>query len=115
MASGDRVETRLVNPTTLTATDTALGAAVVAASHVWVIKQVILCNTAAIDRLVYLGIGNTVTGGTSSRFIHGLPIAGNDVIVLDTAIVLNAGDRLWGYSDSGSAVNITVVGWDKTL
>ena len=115
MASGDRVETRLVNPTTLTATDAALGAAVVPAGNAWVIKQVILCNTASIDRLIYLGIGNTVTGGTSSRFIHALPIGSNDTIVLDTAMVLNAGDRLWGYSDAGSSVNITVVGWNKTL
>lgn len=115
MASGDRVETRLVNPTALTATDAALGAAVVATGHAWVVKQVMLCNTSGTDRLVYLGIGNTVTGGTSSRFMHALPIAAYDTIILDTAVVLNAGDRLWGYSDAASAVNVTVVGWDKTL
>lgn len=115
MASGDRVETRLVNPTQLTATDAALGSAVVATGRAWVIKQIILCNTSGVDRLVYLGIGNTATGGISSRFIHALPVAGFDTTVLDTAMVLNAGDRLWGYSDSASAVNIVVVGWDKTL
>ena len=115
MASGDRVETRLVNPTALTATDAALGAAVVAAGHAWVVKQVMLCNTSGVDRLVYLGIGNTVTGGTASRFMHALPIAAYDTIILDTAVVLNAGDRLWGYSDAASSVNVTVVGWDKTL
>jgi hypothetical protein len=115
MASGDRVETRLVNSTALSATDAALGSGVVAAGHVWVIKQVMLCNTSGTDRLVYLGIGNTVTGGTSSRFMHALPIAGYDTIILDTAVVLNAGDRLWGYSDFAGSVNVTVVGWDKTL
>ena len=115
MASGDRIETRLVNSTVLTNTDAALGAAAVAAGHVWVIKQIMLCNTSGIDRLVYLGVGTTVTGGTSSRFLHALPIGMFDTIVLDTAMVLNAGDRLWGYSDLGSAVNIVVVGWDKTL
>lgn len=115
MASGDRAESRLINPTQLTATDAGLGAAVVASGHIWVIKQIVFCNTTNIDRLIYLGIGTTVSGGITSRFVNALPIAGFDTIVLDTAMVLNAGDRLWGYSDLGSSVNIIAIGWDKTL
>jgi hypothetical protein len=115
MAVGDRVETRLVGPSQLTATDAGLGGAVVPSSSAWIIKQVILCNTSGIDRLVYLGIGGAATGGVTSRFINALPVAAYDTVVLDTALILNATERLWGYSDLASAVNIIVVGWVKEL
>ena len=114
MASGDRVETRLVGPSQLTASDAAVGSAV-AVGHVWVVKQIISTNTTGIDRLIYMNIGTSSTGGVTKAFVYGLPIAGNDTIVLDTALVLNASDKFWGYSDIASAVNVTVVGWDKEI
>ena len=114
MAIGDRTEKRLVGPVQLTATDAAVGV-VVPTGYLWVVKQIVFCNAAGVDRLIYMGIGNTVTGGVSSRFVNALPIAGYDTIVLDTALVLAAGERFWGYSDSGSQVNVTVVGWEKQV
>ena len=115
MAVGDRNETRLIGPSQLSATDAGLGAAVVASNNNWVIKQIILCNTSGVDRLVYLGVGGAATGGITSRFISALPIAGYDTVVLDTALVLTAGERLWGYADLASSVNILVVGWVKEI
>ena len=114
MASGDRVETRLVGPVQLTASDAAVGSAVTA-GHVWVVKQIIFTNTTGTDRLIYMNIGTATTGGVTQAFVYGLPIAGNDTIVLDTALVLNAADKFFGYSDTASAVNVTVVGWDKEI
>lgn len=114
MAIGDRTEKRLVGPVQLTATDAAVGV-VVPTGYLWVVKQIIFCNTGNVDRLVYMGIGNTVTGGVSSRFVNGLPIAGFDTTVLDTALVLNAADRFWGYSDFASQINVTIVGWEKQV
>jgi Tat protein secretion system quality control protein TatD with DNase activity len=61
MATGDRVETRLIGPSQLTATDAGLGSAAVATSREHIIKQVILSNTSGTDRLVYLGIGGVLT------------------------------------------------------
>jgi hypothetical protein len=115
MAVGDRVETRLIGPSQLAATDAALGAAVVATSREHIIKQIILNNTSGTDRLVYLGIGGAATGGTASRFLSALPVAAYDTLVLDTALVLVATERLWGYADSASAVNIIAMGWIKEV
>ena len=114
MASGDRVETRLVGPVQLTNLEAAIGSAV-ASGHVWVVKQIIFTNTTGTDRLIYMNIGTATTGGVTKAFVYGLPIAGNDTIVLDTALVLNAADKFFGYSDLTAAVNVTVVGWDKEL
>jgi hypothetical protein len=120
MATGDRAEARLLGPVQLSATDSALGSSV-SGTYTWIVKQIILCNTTGNDRLVYLGIGNdSATGGTAGRFLHALPIAGYDTLVLDTALVLvgnataGSSDRIWGYSDSASSVNVTVIGWRKT-
>jgi hypothetical protein len=115
MATGDRVETRLVGPSQLTDTDAALGSAAVATNREHIIKQIILNNTSGTDRLVYLGIGGATTGGATSRFLSALPIAAFDTVVLDTALVLVATERLWGYADSASAVNIIAVGWVKEV
>lgn len=119
MATGDRTEKRLIGPVTLSATDAALGSSITG-TYTWVLKQVILCNTAGTDRLVYLGVGtDSATGGTSGRVLHALPVAAYDTVVWDTALVLvgNAtaasADRLWGYCDAASSVNITVMGWQK--
>ena len=114
MASGDRVETRLVGPVQLTASDAAVGSAV-ATGHVWVVKQIIFTNTTNIDRLIYMNIGTATTGGITKAFVYALPIAGFDVVILDTALVPNAADKFWGNSDSAAAVNVTVIGWDKEL
>ena len=115
MATGDRVETRLIGPSQLSDTDAGLGAAAVAASREHIIKQVILTNTSGTDRLVYLGIGGAATGGDTSRFLSALPVAAFDTVVLDTALVLVATERLWGYADASSAVNIIVTGWIKEV
>lgn len=111
MASGDRVETRLVGPVALTNINATVGVEV-PTGKTWVAKQVILCNTANIDRLVYLAIGSADTA--PNRFVSALPIAGGDTVVLDTALVLAAGECFYGYSDRASAVNVVVVGWEKT-
>ena len=112
MAVGDRTEKRLVGPVQLTATDAAVGVAV-PASRTWIVKQIIFNNVSGIDRLIYLGIGGTATGGAGSRFATMLPIAAGDTIVLDTALVLETTERFWGYSDTASAVNVIAIGWEK--
>ena len=130
MAAGDRTERRLSGPEYLTATSAALGASITS-TYTWVIKQIIFCNTDGTDRLVYLSLGNDSTDTSSSasspaskaapenRIFHALPIAANDTVVLDCALVLvgsataAAADRLWGYADTASKVTVTVVGWRK--
>lgn len=112
MAVGDRTEKRLVGPVALTAANAAVGIAV-PASRQWTVKQIILCNTSGTERLVYMAVGTAATA--SNRFVSALPIAAGDTVVLDTALVLNATEQFFGYSDSASVVAVTVVGWEKEV
>jgi hypothetical protein len=42
-----------------------------------------------------------------------LPIGANDVMIWDTAIVLNAGETLQGLSDTAAMVTVSAFGWEK--
>lgn len=112
MAVGDRTEKRLVGPTTLGASNASVGIAV-PASRQWTVKQIIFCNTSGTERLVYMAVGTAATAG--NRFVSGLPVAAGDTVVLDTALVLDAAEQFFGYSDSGSVVSVIVVGWEKEV
>lgn len=111
MASGDRVEKRLVGPVALTTSNATVGSAVGSGKQ-WTVKQVVITNTNGTDAVVYLAIGTAATA--SNRVLSGMPIAAYDTIVWDTALVLDAAEQFYGYSDY-TAVNVTVVGWEKTV
>jgi len=111
MAVGDRTETRLGGPTQLGTTTTTI--ATVAASRVEVLKQIIITNTDTVDRTFSLAIGTAATA--ANRIISQLPIGANDIMVLDTALVLTAGETLQGLADAASVVNVTVIGWEKEV
>ena len=111
MAVGDRTEKRLGGPTQLGTTTTTIGT--VPSARVWVIKQIIICNTDTVDRTFSLSIGTAATA--SNRLMSSLPIGANDIMVFDTALVLTAAETLQGLSDAGSMVNITLVGWEKEV
>jgi len=125
MAVGDRSEWRL-NDTTITGGTSSVGGTPVASTplgttttvvatvpsgYQYIVKQVIMCNTDTQDRVLSLAIGSAATA--ANRFVSLLPIAGFDTIILDTGIVLNAGETIQGLSDTGAKVNVTVVGWHK--
>ncbi len=109
MAIGDRTESRLGGPTQLGTSTTTLATA--ATGYADIIKQIIITNTDTVDRLVTLSIGSAATA--ANRLLSSLPIGANDVIIWDTALVLNAGETLQGLSDTASKVTVTVVGWEK--
>ena len=125
MAVGDRNEWRL-NDTTITGGTSSVGAtpvattplgttttvvATVPSGYQYIVKQVIMCNTDGVDRLISLAIGSSAT--VANRFISLLPIAASDTIVYDTGIVINAGETIQGLSDTASKVNVVLVGWTK--
>ena len=110
MASGDRVESRLGGPIQLGTSTTTICTA--GAGITEVIKQIIICNTDTVDRTVTLAVGSAATA--ANRILSALPIGANDVIILDTALVLLTTETLQGLSDTASKVNVTVVGWEKT-
>jgi hypothetical protein len=109
MAIGDRNESRLGGPVQLGTTTTTICTA--ATGYDEIIKQLIICNTDTIDRTVTLAIGSAATA--ANRLMSALPIGANDLMVFDTAIVLNAGETLQGLSDTADKVTVTAVGWEK--
>ena len=109
MAIGDRNEARLGGPIQLGTTTTVLATA--ATGYADIIKQIIIANTDTVDRTVTLAIGSAATA--ANRIMSALPIGANDLMVWDTAIVLNAGETLQGLSDTAAKVTVTVVGWEK--
>lgn len=111
MALGDRTEARLAGPMAITTSNSTVGT--VPGSRVWVIKQVTLCNTNnGTEALVKLAIGSTATAGNC--FMSNLPIAGNDTVVLDTSIVLSAGETIQTAADR-TGVNVILYGWIKEV
>ena len=125
MPVGDRNEWRL-NDTTITGGTSSVGGTPVAATplgtsttvvatvpsgYQYIVKQVIICNTDTQDRVFSLAIGTAAT--LANRFVSVLPVAGSDTIVLDTGIILNAGETIQGLSDTASKVNIVLLGWHK--
>lgn len=111
MAVGDRTESRLVGPVALTTSNATVGSAV-PSGYVWVIKQITICNTSGVEGVMYLAIGSAATA--SNRFMSSTPVASSDVMVLDTGIVMTAGEQLYGYADR-TGINILVNGWTKQI
>jgi len=109
MAIGDRNEARLGGPVQLGTSTTTIVTA--ATGYADIIKQIIIANTDTVDRTVTLAIGSAATA--ANRIMSALPIGANDLLVWDTAIVLNAGETLQGLSDTASKVTVTAVGWEK--
>lgn len=111
MAIGDRTEARLGGPIQLGTTTTVICTA--ASGYAEVIKQIVICNTDTIDRTVTLAIGTAATA--ANRLMSNLPIGANDVMIWDTALVLEAGETLQGLSDTAAKVTVTAVGWEKEV
>jgi hypothetical protein len=108
MASGDRTEKLLYGPYGLGTSDSWIVSP--SAGYTWIIKQIIFCNTSGVEALIYMALGSAATAG--NRFMSALPIAINDTIVLDTALVLESSTQLYGYADR-AGVNVFLIGWER--
>jgi hypothetical protein len=110
MAAGDRSEKRLAGPTALGTTNGTI--ATVPADRQWTTKQIIFTNTTGLEALVYFAIGSASTVG--NRIFSALPIAKDDTVVFDTALVVDEAETFQGYADR-AGVNVTIVGWEKEV
>ena len=111
MASGDVFPKLLNSPDFLGTTTTTLFT--VPTGHQYAIKQIIVCNTDGVERLVTLAKGSAATA--ENCFVYRLPMAFNDTVVLDTALVLEAGETIQGLSDTADKVTVTITGWDREI
>ena len=110
MAVNDVYPKMLKAPTFLGTTTTTLFT--VTTNYQWAVKQIILCNTDGVERLVTLSYDATAaTAGNC--FVYKLPIAAYDTVVLDTALVFESGDTLQGLSDTADKVTVSVTGWER--
>lgn len=82
------------------------------------IKQIIICNTDGVERLVTLAINYATQ---PYALMYQLPIAASDTIVFDTALTLipvlapdliNWEGTIVGLCDAASVVTVTAVGWE---
>ena len=112
MAVGDRTEKRFAGPQELSSNSGSPTVITVTTSRQWTTKQFVLTNTSGSEALVYLSIGSPTTA--ANRVLSALAIAANDVVVWDTALVLESGQTIQGYADRGG-VNITLMGWEKEV
>jgi len=110
MAVGDRTEGRLIGPSAVGTSDTTLGT--VPATRLWVVKQIMITNTNGVDAWVTIAIGST--GTASNAIFYQLPVAANDTVIFDTALVITAAETLRAVADR-TGVNITGVGWVKEV
>lgn len=82
------------------------------------IKQITICNTSGIQRLVTIGLNGT---DPDKAIMYQLPIAAYDTIVFDTALTLEPYDMgpsgvfgyLSGKCDSAGAVTVMAFGWEE--
>lgn len=111
MASGDVFPKLLASPTLAGNITTTLFT--VPAGHQYAIKQIVVCNTGGTQRLITIAKGSTATAGNC--FVYRLPIAQSDTVVLDTALVLEAGETIQASSDTAAEVTVTVTGWDREI
>ena len=111
MASGDVFPKMLTVPTQVGTSTTTLFT--VPASHQYTIKQIVICNTDGVDRLITLACGTAATA--ANCFTYNLPVAGYDTVVLDTGLVLEDGETVQGLSDTASKVTVTITGWDREI
>lgn len=112
MASGDVFPKMLASPTQAGTSSTTLFT--VASGHQYTVKQIIICNTDTIDRLVSVGYNGASTTAANC-IVYNLPVAASDTVVVDTALVLEASATLTCSSDTASKVNVSVTGWDRTI
>ena len=110
MAVGDRSEKRLAGPVALGTANAVVGT--VPTARQWTTKQIIFTNTSGVEALVYFAIGTSATA--ANRIFSALPIAKDDTVVFDTALVVDAAETFEGFADR-AGVNVTVVGWEKEI
>lgn len=112
MAVGDVTPKLLSSPTFISGSSIAFFT--VPTSHQYAIKQIVVCNTDGVERWIKLAKGVAGVAFTVENcFVYQLPIAAYDTVVLDTALVLEAGETLEGAADTPYKVTVTITGWDR--
>lgn len=105
-------------PVSLNTTDTTIFT--VPTSRQWAVKQIVVCNTDGVERLVTLSY-NATSSTAGNCFVYRLPVAAYDTVVLDTAFIFEAGTTLRGQTDRGAnsspaaIVTVSVTGWEREL
>lgn len=93
------------------ATDDATGRYIVPSSTTTIVKQIILCNTAASSATVKVAVGTTATA--ANRIISDLSLSANETVSFNASLVMTAAEKLF-FVASATTVTITVNGVEES-
>jgi hypothetical protein len=102
---------RLAAPQVLPTSSAVLYA--VPANTTTTVKQILLANTTGTQATVTLNVVVASSSPqTSNQILPAMVINPNTTITLDLNQVLNANDSIWGVSNTASAINIMISGYE---
>lgn len=93
------------------ATDDATGRYLVPTSTTTIVKQIILCNTAASSATVRIAVGTTATA--ANRIISDLTLSANETVSFNASLVMTAAEKLF-FTASATTVTITANGVEES-
>ena len=93
-----------------TSTDTTAGRYLVPSLTTTIVKQIIICNTAASAATVSVGVGG-VTAAVS--ILSSMAVGANETMTVNLSLVLAAAEKLF-MTASATTVTFTVVGIEET-
>ena len=93
-----------------TATDDSTGRYVVPSATTTIVKQIILCNTAASSATVKVAVGTTATA--ANRILSDITLAANETVSFNASLVMAATEKLF-FTASATSVTITVNGVEE--
>ena len=105
------IEKRLAGPTQPGTSTTVLFT--VPTDHVYVIKQIVICNPDTVTRTLSLAVGTAAT--PANRFFSELVVAASETVTVDTQLVLAAGETVQAISSAVTTITVTITGWDHQL
>lgn len=92
------------------ATDDATGRYIVPTATTTIVKQILLCNTAASAATVKVAVGTTATA--ANRIISDLTLAANETVSFNCSLVMTAAEKLF-FTANATTVTITVNGVEE--
>jgi hypothetical protein len=91
-------------------TDDATGRYVVPTATTTIVKQILICNTAASGATVRVAVGTTATA--ANRIISDLTLAASETVSFNCSLVMAAAEKLF-FVASATTVTITVNGVEE--
>lgn len=94
-----------------TPTDDATGRYLVPSATTTIVKQILICNTAASSGTVRIAVGTTATA--ANRILSDMTVSANETVSFNCSLVLTAAEKLF-IVGSATTITVTVNGIEET-